>query len=346
MTNKRKAASVPAKVAPPAKQQKASTPTDQRQAKVAAKTTPAAEADSARRHPLTEAKLAARRKAEAAAAEAEEDRFHRRLGQDGLMWHHPKPPRFLQAPAMAAAAEAKAAATETAVEEPVAEPAPFDFGSLDAGSNAPAESTPAPAEASSAAPAEEFSNAAPAEESAPMSNEAAESEAAPPQPPTETVASIPAEAPAPTTDASPEPLPVETVPAEAPATTTDASPAPLPVDTVPADASPDANIFVKNLDQSIDSRALSDTFGWFGAMLSCKVSTAANGASRGYGFVQYESEDAAKQAIECVNGMLISGKKVWPIPHMHMQGGRECYREISHIRDHATVWKSELYIYR
>jgi len=82
----------------------------------------------------------------------------------------------------------------------------------------------------------------------------------------------------------------------------------------PFKASPDANIFVKNLAPSIDSRSLSDTFSMFGAILSCKVSTGANGASRGYGFVQYESEDAAKQAIERVNGMLIGGKKVFVGP--------------------------------
>lgn len=76
-------------------------------------------------------------------------------------------------------------------------------------------------------------------------------------------------------------------------------------------ASQEANIFVKNLDPNIDSRNLYDTFSIFGHILSCKVSTDAQGGSRGYGFVQYESEDAAKQAIERVNGMLIGGRKVF-----------------------------------
>lgn len=36
--------------------------------------------------------------------------------------------------------------------------------------------------------------------------------------------------------------------------------------------------------------------------------------SRGYGFVQYESEDAAKQAIERVNGQEIGGRQVYVGP--------------------------------
>ena len=38
------------------------------------------------------------------------------------------------------------------------------------------------------------------------------------------------------------------------------------------------------------------------------------GTSRGYGFVQYESPDAAKQAIERVNDMEIEGRKVFVGP--------------------------------
>lgn len=39
------------------------------------------------------------------------------------------------------------------------------------------------------------------------------------------------------------------------------------------------------------------------------------GSSKGYGFVHFETEDAALNAIEKVNGMLLAGKKVLDAKH-------------------------------
>ena len=66
----------------------------------------------------------------------------------------------------------------------------------------------------------------------------------------------------------------------------------------------------QNLDESIDNKALHDTFSAFGNILSCKIALDHEGNSRGYGFVHFETEEAAELAIEKVNGMLLEGKKV------------------------------------
>lgn len=70
------------------------------------------------------------------------------------------------------------------------------------------------------------------------------------------------------------------------------------------------NIFIKNLDKSIDHQNLNDTFSAFGNILSCKVELDAEGISKGYGYVHYETVEEADAAIAKVNGMLLAGQKV------------------------------------
>ncbi|XP_042389951.1 polyadenylate-binding protein 2-like isoform X1 [Zingiber officinale] len=77
-----------------------------------------------------------------------------------------------------------------------------------------------------------------------------------------------------------------------------------------------ANIFIKNLDKTINNKALHEIFSTFGNILSCKVATDASGQSKGYGFVQFDQEESAQTAISKLNGMLVNDKLVFVGPFL------------------------------
>ncbi|PQE08478.1 4 family polyadenylate binding protein [Rutstroemia sp. NJR-2017a BBW] len=88
------------------------------------------------------------------------------------------------------------------------------------------------------------------------------------------------------------------------------------------------NVFIKNLDVAIDNKALHDTFAAFGNILSCKVAQDESGASKGYGFVHYETDEAAAQAIKHVNGMLLNEKKVFVGHHIPKKDRQSKFEEM------------------
>ncbi|KAI5464684.1 hypothetical protein BGZ63DRAFT_351286 [Mariannaea sp. PMI_226] len=88
------------------------------------------------------------------------------------------------------------------------------------------------------------------------------------------------------------------------------------------------NVFIKNLDPAIDNKALHDTFAAFGNILSCKVAQDENGNSKGYGFVHYETDEAAAQAIKHVNGMLLNEKKVYVGHHIAKKDRQSKFEEM------------------
>ncbi|KAH8584365.1 poly-binding fabm [Cryptosporidium sp. chipmunk genotype I] len=73
----------------------------------------------------------------------------------------------------------------------------------------------------------------------------------------------------------------------------------------------DGNVFVKNLDKSIDNKTLFDTFSLFGNIMSCKIATDVEGKSLGYGFIHFEHADSAKEAISRLNGAVLGDRPIY-----------------------------------
>ncbi|XP_020547855.1 polyadenylate-binding protein 6 isoform X2 [Sesamum indicum] len=70
------------------------------------------------------------------------------------------------------------------------------------------------------------------------------------------------------------------------------------------------NLYVKNLDKSISSARLQGIFSKHGTVLSCKVAEE-NGISKGFGFVQFDSEDTAMAALKALHDTVLEGKKLY-----------------------------------
>ena len=90
----------------------------------------------------------------------------------------------------------------------------------------------------------------------------------------------------------------------------------------------DGNIFIKNLHPAIDNKALHDTFTAFGKILSCKVATDDMGISKCFGFVHYETAEAAEAAIENVNGMLLNDREVYVGKHISKKDRESKFEEM------------------
>jgi polyadenylate-binding protein len=71
------------------------------------------------------------------------------------------------------------------------------------------------------------------------------------------------------------------------------------------------NVFVKNLASTVDNKGLFDFFSTFGNILSCKVATDEAGESKGYGYVHYDTAEAAQEAIQKISGQILEDQEVF-----------------------------------
>lgn len=73
-----------------------------------------------------------------------------------------------------------------------------------------------------------------------------------------------------------------------------------------------ANLFIGNLDPDVDEKQLYDTFSAFGGITQTPkiLVDPDSGLSKGYGFISYDTFEAADLAIECMNGQFLSNRQV------------------------------------
>ena len=88
------------------------------------------------------------------------------------------------------------------------------------------------------------------------------------------------------------------------------------------------NIFIKNLHPDIDNKALYDTFSVFGNILSSKVATDETGKSKGFGYVHFEEDESASEAIDALNGMLLNGQEIYVGPHLSKKERESKFEEM------------------
>ncbi|KAL4319209.1 hypothetical protein GQ457_18G016330 [Hibiscus cannabinus] len=82
------------------------------------------------------------------------------------------------------------------------------------------------------------------------------------------------------------------------------------------------NVYVKNLSESTTDEDLKTIFGQFGPITSAVVMRELNGKSKGFGFVNFESADAAARAVESLNGKKF-GDKEWYVGKAQKKSERE-----------------------
>ncbi|KAK1354720.1 hypothetical protein POM88_047976 [Heracleum sosnowskyi] len=88
------------------------------------------------------------------------------------------------------------------------------------------------------------------------------------------------------------------------------------------------NLYLKNLDETINEETLKDLFSKFGTITSCKVNLDPQGISKGSGFVAFSNPDDAAVAMNEMNGTM-AGKKPLYVVVAHRKDERRAHLQVS-----------------
>lgn len=76
------------------------------------------------------------------------------------------------------------------------------------------------------------------------------------------------------------------------------------------DRVPEANIFVKFFPERVSTKELEDRFSLFGNIISSKISYDEHGKSLRYGFIQFDTKEAAQKAIRDMNSAVWDSEQI------------------------------------
>ncbi|GET89098.1 poly(a) binding protein, putative [Leishmania tarentolae] len=96
------------------------------------------------------------------------------------------------------------------------------------------------------------------------------------------------------------------------------------------------NVFVKKLDTAINAKELQSAFTKCGRVLSCKVALDSAGNSKGYGFVQFETAEGAKAALD-MNGTKLGNSEVVVAPFV-----RRVDREVMAAKSFRNIYMKNI----
>lgn len=69
-----------------------------------------------------------------------------------------------------------------------------------------------------------------------------------------------------------------------------------------------ANVFLKDIDKNVKIQDVDKALSRFGKIFSSKISTDENGESRGYGYVQFETEKEAEECLKHASEIYVNDK--------------------------------------
>lgn len=108
------------------------------------------------------------------------------------------------------------------------------------------------------------------------------------------------------------------------------------------------NVYVKNFGEDFDDEKLKEMFEPFGKITSYKVMPREDGKSKGFGFVAFETTEAAEAAVEALNGKEICENKTLYVARAQKKAERqqELKRKFEELKKkrHESVFGVNLYV--